>query len=125
MSKLTNTSNIDLLSNILDNLNSINIELLMKETFPESWEDMFCNENGESDVTEYALMYNEETEMFFFLDYATKDNGWAITAESQNHWILIEYFSVYDIMNNEPKDWIDYRINELINNIQEFEENGF
>jgi hypothetical protein len=62
------------------------------------------------DSSRYALMFNVETNELFFLKYATTENTWAKTAESQNPWILLGYVSATDILMGDPASEISDRL---------------
>lgn len=53
-----------------------------------------------------ALMWNLDEEKLFLLPYATKSNGWAKIAESQNPWVLLGYYSGYDCIDIDPFSYI-------------------
>lgn len=71
---------------------------------------------GDEQDTEYALMFNVETDDLFFLHYATPDNSWAKTAESQNPWLHLGYISAEDILMGDPvsyvADELDYKFEQ-------------
>ena len=102
---------------IIDTINSTSIDAIFNKAF-ENAEFMLegNEENGyQSDDTEYAVMFNVETDELFFLNYATRDNGWAETAASQNPWVLVGYVSAIDIVSSLEKGYLIEGLQNVIN----------
>jgi hypothetical protein len=101
---------------IIGTIGNTNFDSLYRESFEDADFRFEGNEeNGfESDDTEYAVMFNVETESLFFLNYATKDNGWARTAASQNPWVVVGYVSALAIVAGLEQDYLIARMQDVI-----------
>lgn len=103
---------------IIDTINSTSFFSIFREAFKDAEFRLEGNEeNGyQSDDTEYAVMFNVETDELFFLHYATKDNGWAEVAASQNPWVAVGYISAVIICADMANDHLVARMECVICN---------
>ena len=97
-------------SKIIEIVENANFEKLLTKAFGKKKAKtmMYGTKKGnyQSDMVNYALMVNVETDNIFILNYAENGNGWAKIAESQNPWICIGYVSACDIQSGLAKDYI-------------------
>lgn len=103
---------------IIDTINSTSFFSIFRKAF-ENAEFMLegNEENGyTTDDTEYAVMFNVETDELFFLHYATRDSSWAEIAASQNPWVLVGYASAIGICADLANDYLVARMESVICN---------
>lgn len=118
--------NTETAEKIIEKIESTNFDTLYRNAFDDADYKLKGDEdnNYESDDTEYAVMFNVETDELFFLNYATKDNSWANTAASQNPWVIVGYVSALAIIAGLEQDYLIARMQDKITLNYTFEESN-